>query len=52
MLDHAEDHRELEQTVPGQMVAQWKVEVEAWEQDATKPNPFEAKVEGMGIRTE
>ncbi|RXW17407.1 hypothetical protein EST38_g8431 [Candolleomyces aberdarensis] len=38
-------HQELEDVLDKGMLASWKIEVEAWERDPSKPNPFEIKVD-------
>ena len=39
---HALD--ELEATIPQGLIAQWRGEVETWEEDSTKPNSFQSCV--------
>ncbi|KAH7919139.1 hypothetical protein BV22DRAFT_1134058 [Leucogyrophana mollusca] len=37
--------QELEAALPEQDVKAWRIEVEAWENDQSQPNPYETKVE-------
>ncbi|KAH0826244.1 hypothetical protein J3R83DRAFT_5708 [Lanmaoa asiatica] len=44
--DHQGDLRELEHSLEeryGDQLSKWKVDIEAWEMDMSKPNPFEIK---------
>ncbi|KAH7905780.1 hypothetical protein BJ138DRAFT_1017239 [Hygrophoropsis aurantiaca] len=43
---HVSDFLEFQQAV-SEGVAQWQIEVEEWEADRTKPNPFETEVTEM-----
>ena len=40
-------HEQLESSLPIDVLKQWKKEVEAWERDPSKPNPFEQMVTSM-----
>ena len=42
--EQAVAHQELEEVIDERMLAQWKQELEEWERDSSKPNPFEIKV--------
>lgn len=42
--EQAVAHQELEEVIDKKMLAQWKQELEDWERDPSKPNPFEIKV--------
>lgn len=41
--EHSEALAELEKTIQPALIAQWKAEVEAWEEDNSCPNPFESR---------
>jgi hypothetical protein len=41
--EHSEALAELEKTIQPALIAQWKAEVEAWEEDNSSPNPFESR---------
>jgi hypothetical protein len=48
--DHHEALDDLEEGLRGEYsaaLAQWREQVEAWECDPAKPNPFERRVESM-----
>lgn len=42
--DHVFRFKQFEDALPPDAVAKWKDEVELWEQDSTKPNPFAVRV--------
>ena len=47
--DHQQDFEELTQSLMLKFLAQltsWKQQVEEWEGDSTKPNPFEVRNDG------
>lgn len=44
MVDHAQDHLDIQKTIPPALASKWTREVEAWESDPTKPNPFDGTV--------
>ncbi|KIK33966.1 hypothetical protein CY34DRAFT_98770, partial [Suillus luteus UH-Slu-Lm8-n1] len=44
---HREELAELEGAIDASTLALWRVDVEAWEEDNTKPNPFESRVVPM-----
>lgn len=47
--EHREDLHEFKASLAGQyrvQLAQWKNDVEAWEADLSRPNPFEVKSDG------
>ena len=35
--------RSFEETIPVELVAQWRVAVELWEKDSNAPNPFKTE---------
>ncbi|KAG1721861.1 uncharacterized protein EDB91DRAFT_1210239 [Suillus paluster] len=41
--EHSEALAELEKTIQPALIAQWKAEVEAWEEDNSSPNPLESR---------
>ncbi|KAG2107820.1 hypothetical protein DEU56DRAFT_920537 [Suillus clintonianus] len=41
--EHSEALLELEKTIQPALIAQWKAEVESWEEDNSSPNPFESR---------
>lgn len=41
MADFTHQHQDLECSLPSDTVTKWRTEVEAWEADPGKPNPFE-----------
>lgn len=41
--EHSEALSELEKTIQPALIAQWKAEVESWEEDNSSPNPFESR---------
>lgn len=45
--DHVTGHEALEDVLLPADVEIWRTDIEAWEKDNTKPNPFEPKCEGM-----
>ena len=48
--EHQDDLREFESSLSARyatQLAQWKKDMEEWENDMTKPNPFEIKSECM-----
>jgi hypothetical protein len=48
--DHQDDFEELDSSLAAkypEQLLQWKKEVEAWEADASNPNPFEVKNDCM-----
>ncbi|KAG1906246.1 uncharacterized protein F5891DRAFT_1125633 [Suillus fuscotomentosus] len=47
MLAHREELAELEGAIDASTLALWRADVEAWEEDNTKPNPFESRVVPM-----
>lgn len=47
MAEHVIDFNDLTKTFSEHDVAQWKTEIESWEADASKPNPFAEIVDGM-----
>ena len=44
MTEHVVAHNELTASLPPAAIAQWTREVELWEEDSTKLNPFEATI--------
>jgi len=46
MADYVIEHDELCSTIPEQTLAVWTEQIEAWEKDSTKPNPFDETIEG------
>jgi hypothetical protein len=42
-------HKEYEDALQAGDVRQWKEEMEAWEADTTKPNPFSIRVESKPL---
>jgi hypothetical protein len=40
MYDHVVSHSDYESSLPPASVAHWTAEVEAWEKDASQPNPY------------
>jgi len=47
MAEHVIAHDELSSTISETILEAWTLEIEAWEQDPTQPNPFEEKIEGI-----
>ncbi len=47
MAEHIIEHNELCSTIPEQTLILWTKQIEDWEQDASNPNPFDDKIEGM-----
>lgn len=47
--DHVTSHEMLEDVLVPDDVQIWRNDVEAWEADNTKPNPFEVRVDGKQI---
>ncbi|KAG6828010.1 hypothetical protein H0H92_009670 [Tricholoma furcatifolium] len=45
MADHTIVHMEFSATLPEESVLKWTEEVEAWEKDPTKPNPYDNQVD-------
>ncbi len=45
--DHVTGHEALEDVLIPTDVEMWRTDIEAWEEDNTKPNPFEPKCEGV-----
>lgn len=43
-LEHCAALDELEATIQPGLLDEWRLEVEAWEEDNTKPNPFDSRV--------
>ncbi|KAG2737685.1 hypothetical protein P692DRAFT_201667034, partial [Suillus brevipes Sb2] len=41
--EHSKALSELEKTIQPALIAQWKAEVESWEEDNSSPNPFESQ---------
>ncbi|KAG1846721.1 hypothetical protein C8R48DRAFT_750579 [Suillus tomentosus] len=41
---HREELHELERTIPAPSLSAWRSEIIAWEEDHTKPNPFESRI--------
>ncbi|KAG1784380.1 uncharacterized protein HD556DRAFT_1435459 [Suillus plorans] len=41
---HREELSELQRSIPASSLSVWKLEIEAWEEDSTQPNPFESRV--------
>lgn len=46
MAEHAIAHHQLEASLPSARLDVWTEEVQAWERDASQPNPFEQKTDG------
>jgi len=46
MAEHTISHNELNSTFPEEILDLWTKQVEAWENDPTQLNPFEAIVQG------
>jgi hypothetical protein len=44
MHDHVISHHEYEAAIPLSSISSWTIEVEAWEKDRSKLNPFEVTV--------
>ncbi|KAG1794534.1 uncharacterized protein HD556DRAFT_1431905 [Suillus plorans] len=42
--EHCDALCELEGTIQAVLLDEWRLEIEAWEEDDTKPNPFESRV--------
>ncbi|KAG1897430.1 uncharacterized protein F5891DRAFT_1129906 [Suillus fuscotomentosus] len=42
--EHCGALRELEGTIQAVLLDEWRLEIEAWEEDDTKPNPFKSRV--------
>ncbi|KAK7055702.1 CxC2 domain-containing protein [Favolaschia claudopus] len=49
MTSHRLALLEAEQALPDDVVAQWRAEMEAWELDAAKPNPFKLTEKHEGV---
>lgn len=49
MAEHVIEHEELCSTIPEETLAVWTAQIEDWERDATKPNPFSEVFEGTCI---
>lgn len=47
MAEHVVEHDELCSTIPEEKLALWTAQIEDWEKDATKPNPFDEDNNGM-----
>jgi len=47
MAEHTISHNELSSTFSKEILDSWTNQVEAWENDSTQPNPFEATVQGI-----
>ncbi|KAG1735743.1 uncharacterized protein EDB91DRAFT_1238195 [Suillus paluster] len=45
--EHSEALAELEKTIQPALIAQWKAEVESWEEDNSSPNPFESRAQDL-----
>lgn len=41
MAEFAQQHQDLERSLPSEVATKWRTEVEAWEADPCKLNPFE-----------
>jgi len=41
--DHILAFQAFEETIPEELVAQWRAAVELWENDSNAPNPFKAE---------
>lgn len=50
MAEHTISHNELSSTFSKEILESWTNKVEAWENDPTQPNPFEATVQGMSYK--
>jgi hypothetical protein len=48
--EHDYNLQQLESVIDMRTLKRWKVEVEAWESDSTKPNPFEPRGKGKHPR--
>ncbi|KAG1872496.1 hypothetical protein DFJ58DRAFT_677370 [Suillus subalutaceus] len=48
---HREELAELEGAIDASTLALWRADVEAWEEDNTKPNPFESRVVHINAST-
>ncbi len=46
MAERVIEHNELCSTIPEQTLAVWTDQIEQWERDSTKPNPFDEIVHG------
>jgi hypothetical protein len=46
MAEHTVSHNELSSTFSEEILDSWTNQVEAWENDPTQLNPFEATVQG------
>ena len=46
MAEQTIAHQELESTLPSASIDQWTKDLEIWEADPSKPNPFEITVTG------
>ncbi|KAG1729978.1 uncharacterized protein EDB91DRAFT_1239163 [Suillus paluster] len=49
--EHSKALAELEKTIQPALIAQWKAEVESWEEDNSSPNPFESRFNHNGLIT-
>jgi hypothetical protein len=50
MAEHTISHDQLSSTFSEEILASWKNQVEAWENDSTQMNPFETTVQGMSYK--
>lgn len=50
-LDHGLAFSEFSVALPASGPTQWLTEVEAWEEDGTKPNPFVSTLPGTFVRS-
>lgn len=46
LKDRMVDFKELERGIPATDISRWTSEIEAWEEDANNPNPFEPRDKG------
>ncbi|KAG1817907.1 hypothetical protein EV424DRAFT_1472791 [Suillus variegatus] len=44
---HREELHELERIIPAPSLSAWRSEIIAWEEDHTKPNPFESRIKAI-----
>lgn len=50
MAEHTISHNELSSTFSTEILDSWTNQIEAWENDPTQPNPFEATVQGTSYK--
>jgi len=50
MAEHTIEHDEFVSTLPDESVTAWTIQVNKWDEDSSRPNPFEYTVEGERFR--